>query len=93
MNTYVPIVVAALFATTSAAAQQRGAELDELVEKGWEPFSTQVERKFSFVREGGSSVELNAFAIFLRKKGGVAYCVKAVGGGYGFCEIISGKKD
>jgi hypothetical protein len=88
-----PAFVAVLLAITGAHAQESGGQLDELVAKGWEPFSGKLEPNHPFTTRDHRSLNLNAYAVFLRRKGGLAYCVKVVDGTlpYGFCEIIVGK--
>jgi hypothetical protein len=58
-------------------AQNFGAKLDDLLVKGWEPFSAQWVAKFPFTDQGRTQ-EMTGYTTFLRKSGGLAYCFRSL---------------
>jgi hypothetical protein len=90
-----PPVMVILVSFTSANAQNEGKKLNELLDGGWEPFSAQAIEKFTFVTDAqANTIIVPAYSFFLRRKGGVAYCVRSVGNAnLGFCDIIREGQD
>jgi hypothetical protein len=84
------VVLVVLISLASARAQRIGKRLDELLDNGWQPFSAQAIEKFKFVTdEQGHAISVPAYSFFLRRKGGIAYCVRSSGTPeFGFCDII-----
>jgi hypothetical protein len=89
------ILLSLITFNTSASAQVGGKKIDELLGKGWEPFSAQIIQSQKFVTDSlGTSVSTPAYSFFLRKKGGLAYCVRSnADPALGFCDIIGGGQD
>jgi hypothetical protein len=74
----------------SASAQVNAGKLNELLGNGWEAFSGQALVSFDFVTTAGQPDHTSAISIFLRKKNGLAYCVRSINQVYEFCQILKG---
>jgi hypothetical protein len=96
MRTLLTLFALIAFAA-SASAQVDDKKLDELLSKGWEPFSAQYILEYYFTDKSFTQHNLSAFSFFLRKKGGIAHCVRDSLPGdshqFGFCVIVREGQD